>query len=60
MVFVSPKGVIIAKCEMEPGTSIFMYDLYDLQLTDYSCSERLLNDVVKTLDMLPTTMLTIC
>jgi len=46
VVYVSPKGVIIAKCEVEIGTKAILVSwTFIFLFTDYSCSEAVSDNV---------------
>ena len=58
VVYVSPKGVIIAKCEVEIGTKAILVSwTFIFLFTDYSCSEAVSDDGNWSLDMISTTLL---
>ena len=59
VVYVSPKGVIIAKCELKMDTKQFLVGWAFIFFTDNSCSKTFSDSVKKSLDMISTTLLSI-
>ena len=59
VVYVSPKGVIIAKCELKMDTKQFLVGWTFIIFTDNSCSKAFSDSVKKSLDMISTTLLSI-
>ena len=59
MVYVSLKGVIIAKCELKMNTKQFLVGWTFIIFTDNSCSKAFSDSVKKSLDMISTTLLSI-
>ena len=59
VVYVSPKGVIIAKCELKMDTKQFLVGWTFIFFTDNSCSKAFSDSVKKSLDMISTTLLSI-
>ena len=59
VVYVSPKGVIIAKCELKMDTKQFLVGWTFIFIYRYSCSKVFSESVKKYLDMISTTLLSI-
>ena len=59
MVYVSLKGVIIAKCELKMDTKQFLVGWTFIFCTDNSCLKAFSDSVKKSLDMISTTLLSI-
>ena len=60
VVYVSPRGVIIAKCELKMERKQFLVGwTFIFLFTDYSCSEAFSDSVKKSRDMISTTLLSI-
>ena len=60
VVYVSPRGVIIAKYELKMDTKQFLVGwTFIFLFTDSSCSEAFSDSVEKSLDMISTTLLSI-
>ena len=59
VVYVSPKGVIIAKCELKMDTKQFLVGWTFIIFTDNSCSKAFSDSFKKSMDMISTTLLSI-
>ena len=59
VVYVSPKGVIIAKCELKMDSKQFLVGWTFIFFTDNSCSKTFSDSFKKSQDMISTTLLSI-